>query len=1190
MNSSPDFSSAFGACKAPLLAARRISKSSDFPTFRHFDFPTFDLQTYPTMNIRNTIPIFALAAVAAGPLHAQATDRLLSTVGTVVERDGHHYAYILWQPDEAATTFGKRFAIYSKTGDIPSAAPYARKGIQTLQTSPETIRAMLNLGDKVDFDPGAAAPQIAKVYQSVTLQLGQAPGTPADANLDASGRLAYMIAAATDHNEVLDQLFLLGRTHPGIMLALGHAFMIEVPATGVKTYELREIDGADHDVQVLGRVELDSAAPPVPHAPGPPVAVPHPVRMGQYVFSQKDDLNARLRWGAEDPLRRMLPYTFGFDVFRVKEADAVALNWNTTPPTRQALMQRLATQDPAAPVVVRPNGLPILPETLPDLVDAADPNDHETFFYADDNKSQGAPFHDGDSFYYFVAARTITGHPGKVSPGTLVQMCDRIPPRPPRIAAVENIFVKPLDPADWASQAGTQHLRVKIRQLPEGDPREAASGYYIYRWKSAKQYLVEGGDPLHNRVGYVSHVPGERFVNWDDNGPSAPKVADAGKTFWYTVRAADDIACTEKNLSAHSAPKYGVIRDRKGPDAPFGEIAVCRFVPVAEYTKHSYVDPGDYGSDGMRREFRVQVDRTSSLVASFDLVVIADRKRTIVSVNLPFRVGDARGITLPFDERRGYEIRVRGVSSTGVHGNWAEVTTDGEGGGRPPYSLPIYTFGISIDQQCVPSFDAPDDPPHHESVGPDGHVVPIQGWLSFDSEVHEWRIYRRVGRSGPLSLIAKGQTTEGSVVFQNPAHWLDPHMPSTPGTLVCYYGQVFDEEGNPSPLQRLECIFITGPALPVPLVESPALLEDLGNGKGRMKLSWFCDPAGVDRFELLVATGDGTPAGIECGSLSDQLSDTGIPDVTDMPAGLVFYPYQTTRLDGSMGAGPQFSVIMEIPLGKTLYFAVRAAGSGAYDNRPVGANSNVVSGIWSEPAPTGTEVIPWPARPLPDRYEIQRNVMDYGEGEGPFYAVKFPVEWSVAAGIFVGMFNGDPENEAEIGSPATLYAPTNDRKPEDYVFDMRVSNDDAGSTMEDLMPFMVYRYQLPSTLYPDAAPNIVQVTPLIDQLSWKDMGWSEKYNREEYVIRDPFFIFATDRSQIGVPVSGTFSREPDVALGLPASMSGAARPPYSAEYDCYMFVADRLPVVKGAKYQYIIVSFCERGEIRRVIPVNPVQQ
>jgi len=1146
------------------------------------------------MNIRPIIPILAIAALAAGPLRGQATENLLSTVGTVVERDGHHYAYILWQPDKAAATFGKRFAIYSKNGDIPTAAPYARLGIQTLQTSPETIRAMLNLGDKVDFDPGAAAPQIANVYQSITLQLHPAAPPPADPNLDAAGKLAYMIAAATGHNEVLDQLFMLARAHPGVMLALGHAFMIEVPATGVKTYELREVDGSDHDVQVFGRVELDPANPPVPPAPGPPVAVSHPVREGQYLFSQKDDLNARLRWGMDDSLRRMLPYTFGFDVFRVKKADAIALGWNSAPPSRLVLIQGLVPPAPhTPPTVVRANGLPVLPDKTLTLAQAADAGDRETFFCSDDNGiAKGhAPFHDGDEFYYFVAARTITGEPGDISPGTLVQMCDRMPPLAPRIAAVENVFVKPTNPADWALQGGTQHLRVKIRQLPEGDPSEAASEYRVYRWKSSKQYLVQGGDPAFNLVGTVAHVPGEKFVYFADTGAGAPGVADAGKTVWYTARAVDSIACPQKNFSAHSAPKFGVIRDRKGPPAPTGAVSACRYVPVAEYKNKTYERPGDYGSDGMRRELRVQAARDSPLVASFDVRITADRKRTVAEVNVPFRVGAERGITFQFDEARQYQIEVRGISATGLRGAWCQpVNTAGEGGGRPPYDMPVYHFNISISKTCRPAIDDPNHPSVHEAVGPDGSINPILGWLSFAADVREWRVYRRVGRSGALSLIDKGQ----GELLNNPDNWSDPHMPSTPGTVICYYGQVFDENGNPSPLERIRCVRIIGPKLPVPMVEVPKMLEDLGSGMGRIRLDWFCDPAGADRFELLVATNDGSKADPESDDLSNRLSDTPLTGVTDQPAGLLFYPYQTTRLEGGLGTGPEFSVVMKVPLGKTLYFAVRAVGPGSYGARPSGANSNVVSGFWSPPAePGATGVIPWPARALPDRYDIQRNVADYGEGEGPFYAFRFPQGWSVAAGILVGMCNGDPEFEQDVGNPFKLYTPTKEGRPEDYIFDVRVSNENGGSELEDLMPFMVYRYQLPSEAYPEAVPNIVQCTPLIDRLSWRDLGWSEKNNREAFELRDPFFAFvlATARSNIKAPVDGVFSRNPTgLTLGYPEELAGGARPPYSVDRNDYMIVVDRLPVAKGAKYQYLIVSFCKRGEIRRVIPVNPVQQ
>ena len=81
---------------------------------------------------------------------AQTASELLTTVGTTVQVSGNHHAYVLWQPGDAGSTLGKRFAVYSKSGTADTAGSYTRHGIQTLQTSPNTIRALLELGETLD--------------------------------------------------------------------------------------------------------------------------------------------------------------------------------------------------------------------------------------------------------------------------------------------------------------------------------------------------------------------------------------------------------------------------------------------------------------------------------------------------------------------------------------------------------------------------------------------------------------------------------------------------------------------------------------------------------------------------------------------------------------------------------------------------------------------------------------------------------------------------------------------------------------------------------------------------------------------------------------------------------------------------------------------------------------------------------
>ena len=422
-------------------------------------------------------------------LHAQGTEELLTTVGTTVERDGRFHAYILWQPGDAAATLGKRFAVHSKAGAADAPGPYQRLGIQTLQSSANTCRALLEVGATVDMAAASAPARIDGLYRDVTLRSDGPPAAPADPNLDAAGKLAYLIQSAVSDERTLSNLYFLGRAHPAVMMALGHAFAIPVKP-GIHTFEVREVDSADADVRVVGRVTLDTSAPVIPAAPASPFQVLHPVNPAdQHTVSPKDHLNARLRWGVGPALRAQIPHTFGFDVFRVQQKTAEILGWHTTPPSPEEITTALAANDPTDPnpTIARSNELPVLVGDLLTPAEAGDASNRERFDFSDDGVwhrgSDGTPvrrpYSDGEAFYFFVAARTITGAPGTLSTGTLVVMCDALPPLPPVIDSVLSQFTPPTTPAGWAAQGGSQFLQVKIRQLPNAPREETASGYYI---------------------------------------------------------------------------------------------------------------------------------------------------------------------------------------------------------------------------------------------------------------------------------------------------------------------------------------------------------------------------------------------------------------------------------------------------------------------------------------------------------------------------------------------------------------------------------------------------------------------------------------------------------------------------------------------------------------------------------------
>jgi hypothetical protein len=1122
----------------------------------------------------------ALAVTALlSPLAAQGTEDLLTSVGTTVQSGGKTHAYLLWQPGEAAATLGKRFAIYAKPGDPDSPGTFTRLGIQTLQTSPNTIRALLELGTKIDSAAPAAAARIDGIHREITLQ------AVANPPLDSAEKLEFLIQSAVTAPRLLSRLFFLGRAHPGVMQVLGHAFSVPIPA-GKRTFEIREIDLADADLRVVGRVTLDPAAPVILAAPASPVRVRHPIPpASQYTHSPKDHLNARLRWGVGPTLRAQLPHSFGFDLLRVQKEHAVSKGWHLSPPTSEAVLSALANWNPKDPnpVVAMANEMPILVGDLLTPAQAGDLNDLERFDFSDDGVWHEAPdgqkirrpYTDGESFYYFAAARGITGAPGNFSSGSLVQMCDRLPPNPPSIFSVTSNFLNPDNPADWAAQGGSQFLQVKIRQLPPGVPGESASGYYLYRWSSAQEYLLHLGNPEKNRIGgVISHINGT-FRTFNDNEAGSPTFeSHPDKSVWYTVRAIGESACDgEKVLSGHSAPVAGVLRDFKAPDGPVGSFLVCRSLPTATFLDLVGGVPKDGGLPPDARGMTVQVLRDGPQVVATEIEVSVQQNNkswlVLYSRQVSYQLTDTIRVDLPFTEPTSKDkpmrIRVRAIAANGLVSLPAETSFGGSGIG----DYLTVRFDTKATKNCIDIREA--SVPVHESADIDGTVNVIQGSISFaaDQGVREWRVYRRVGSDGPLSLIAKAEG--GSI--PNPGPWQDDALTSASGTSVCYYGQIFDQNANPSPLVLLGCTTMTHADLPTPMLAPAAITGTAGNSI-QVKLEWFCDPAGVERFEILAAVdGGGVP---EIQGLSPLLTETPIA-LADFPD-LAFYPFQTSRLGTAIGNGPSFESQISLPAARRVVFVIRASGPGSHGNRAHGSASNIVSAQW-QPEPEGPQpVIPWPARPLPGDYDQRLPIEAYGSGEGPLWPIILPTDFNVPTGILIGLTRHPLQSLG--GGGMALASPS---PPENYLHKIRNTPADAGNPSE-LMPFMLYRYQEPSSAFPQARANLVQCTPLIDRISWK---YVKSDKGDSYQIYDPFLLIISHPDlNLALPFSGAWDDKESPALGFPNAPSP---PPYLQGTTGSILLKDPLPVIIGAKYRHLIVQFEPRGEIKRIIPLQPVE-
>ena len=108
-------------------------------------------------------------------------------------------------------------------------------------------------------------------------------------------------------------------------MSMGHAFAIKTQAGSMQTYEIRETDAAGNDVRVIGRVTLDTDNPTGLTRTSRPFEVLYAAKANQQeVASPRNHLVTRLRWGTPNDLRRLLPHTFGFNLYRVREAVAIS--------------------------------------------------------------------------------------------------------------------------------------------------------------------------------------------------------------------------------------------------------------------------------------------------------------------------------------------------------------------------------------------------------------------------------------------------------------------------------------------------------------------------------------------------------------------------------------------------------------------------------------------------------------------------------------------------------------------------------------------------------------------------------------------------------------------------------------------------------------------------------------------------
>ncbi|HMJ91426.1 MAG TPA: hypothetical protein VK530_16510, partial [Candidatus Acidoferrum sp.] len=919
--------------------------------------------------------------------------------------------------------------------------PYQRVAITAVQTDTHVIQPLVQRAASIGEDLGKLEIDIDALFGKII-----------PSGLDRAGKISAVIRGALADPNHYGKVILLARTHPSMAMSLGVA-LAEPIGGGLTTFEIRQIDAnTKNDIAVIGRVTVDAAAPTVLPPPGPPVQVPKAAARG--------DLNIQLRWATPDNLRRLSLLQHGFNVYRVRQdyAEHSSRKWQINPPTGIEINAALSSTT----AVRRVNSLPLLAQklfTIPEAANVAPPTGDSNTVFITDVDDRGKPgyvptdFVDGAKFYYFVAARDLLGRDGTMSAGTLVLLCDQLPPHALTKVEVLNDYV-------YTPAGAKHHLRINWMQPDNGtNTEEQIKRYWVYRWTNITELHTNSLNPLSNLVSIVNHDPLKTKNTYLDNGPGSPNTNNSlSRTYWYTIRAEDSGSCGG-NLSPHSAPIPGVLRDRRGPEGPTGTIRGTCLNPaiVARFHKvESKVSP--------IRTFKITVHgiRNSSYIKWLEMraeVKPPQSTNILASFNYgPTHFAPGVGtndwtFTIPSSfEEDVITIYARCGAADGQTAGWVQVVQ----------SLTVLSDKDDVDgmEFNVLAGAVPDRQKacgrHHPTLPGSNDIDPIDITIIPTPTTREMRLYRRID-DGPLTLIC--QKTNAPNILALFTCQDDAFPPSA--TEICYYAMLLDEHGNPSPLVRIGCITVASPIeLPRPML---APLEPYGNNASPgMIMKWFCPPAGVERFEVGIA---GSP---------DQLSDdpalgllvaTGeiqthtVPLMIKIEDGpplvlsqqLDFKIFHTPRIGNgsSFGNGAQFDLIANIAQGSKYTVFVKAVGKDG----TVGDRSNIERLKWAPPTTNVLPTVNWPARSLPP---IANS-----------FKTNFAAAWSTnthnshtGAVVLIGLFLGNStvgsqQNSQFATRPQRLYDTAD---PVDFVYKR------ADGT--PLFPIVLYRYQTPSAKFP----------------------------------------------------------------------------------------------------------------------------
>jgi hypothetical protein len=1075
--------------------------------------------------ILNLLVAFAALQICSADAPEESFRTLVGT--TTTDASGKTWAFLQWQAQDPGLLSGRAYAVFAKDGNATSTNSYAHVATMQMQTNAAVLEAIAATSDRV----GSFEEELEKTVNDLFEDL-----VPAD-TLTLGQKLSVVMFSARKDPKVHETLVFLAKLHPIVGVCLGTSVVVAADATNETTFELRapRIPGRTnletYDA-VVGRVTVDPKNVLVLPEPGSPVHLADTTPTG--------NLNVHLRWGTPDAIKRLAMFHYGYNVYRVPKAFAESNGWHTARPGVGDLA--------AAPEAYATNMLPILPKEVMTLTEAAtfaepEPVD-EVYFVIDDNDrfaEGGSPLNDGDQFYYYVVPRDILGRDGESSTGTLVTICATMPPLPPSDVEVTNEY-------SYDKGSNTSDQRLKVTWEPSPESETTPTGYVVYRWENMRGFQrFTGADPasIPQKVSaIIPHVDGQERYEFIDSGAGAPQSPmDQGKTYWYTVKAVFSGACGDV-YSGDSAPKFGVLRDRKGPRSKGTKITrTCTRTTIDKDISFFAADNVPQGMVPVRFKVRRNSENTThpeafSIGLRTTTKTIAGSQqetdlRPLGSYEIP-KSGQAEAeVLLPMQAlaKDCVDICIR---FPGVKPFYCPtddiirelVQRDNVNG----ICITVIVTTVVIKKDKEIGVDGRGS--IHETTGEDGTVNPVEVTMFLPLDAAEWKLYKQVD-DGEMTMVEQGTGAPGEITV------LDYKMPAN-SAQVCYLVQYFDRHGNPSPLEFLDCLRTTSKvAMPVPMLNVPEPAR--GAPEGTTKLTWFCDVDGVERFKVCISDG---LTRFQRGSYSDELT---------LGAGLVatsthvFSCFTTGRVGGNFGDGGAYHELeLSLSPGREYHFMVSSVSAAGDES----VSSNEVSFIWREPADEALDEVPWPARPLPvvDPNFIPEVIAEYIiDGEQEY----------LGAAVRIGELTGFNDQSVDYGllvpeQPVTqvVFSPT------------RLTTNDAPASLEDylytsrggktVLSCVLYRRQIPTEGFPSVSGTTVQVSPLVDRIR-------EKYETLGSVlsIYDPFIL-----------IHQTAEDLKNKKVGI--------------------YLKDTQGVIAGAAYRYTLVRFSENKEIDRIIPAGDV--